>query len=196
MQVALLLKLPVFVVLYPTVGESEREVRIGYVVGADDTGQQFLVHFGEQPIAATLQPDDASFAATVEELRKKRRTSNVRASDEARFAFNVAKRYGKEFAVCDIRVAALLDAAHIVPVSRHGSDDSRNGLPLCKNHHRAFDAGLFYFLSESCELLPEIGSGLKELGITEARLKTMTGAVPHAAAIAHCNDARKVVASE
>jgi len=36
-----------------------------------------------------------------------------------------------------------LDAAHIVPRSRLGADDARNGIALCKRHHWAFDAGLF-----------------------------------------------------
>jgi len=35
------------------------------------------------------------------------------------------------------------DAAHIVPRSRAGADDARNGLALCKTHHWAFDQGLF-----------------------------------------------------
>jgi hypothetical protein len=42
-----------------------------------------------------------------------------------------------------LAVAEMLDAAHICPKLAKGSDDPRNGLVLCANHHRAFDAGLF-----------------------------------------------------
>lgn len=37
----------------------------------------------------------------------------------------------------------LVDAAHILPFATHHNDDPRNGLALCKNHHWAFDAGVF-----------------------------------------------------
>jgi putative restriction endonuclease len=36
-----------------------------------------------------------------------------------------------------------VEAAHIYPKSKDGSDDPRNGLSLCKLHHWAFDNGLF-----------------------------------------------------
>ena len=34
-------------------------------------------------------------------------------------------------------------AAHIIPKNKNGTDDSRNGLSLCRTHHWAFDNGLF-----------------------------------------------------
>lgn len=34
-------------------------------------------------------------------------------------------------------------AAHIYPKSEGGPDDPRNGIPLCKVHHWAFDCGWF-----------------------------------------------------
>ncbi len=36
-----------------------------------------------------------------------------------------------------------VEAAHIVPRSRFGADDPRNGLCLCRTHHWCFDKGLF-----------------------------------------------------
>ncbi|MFZ4380991.1 MAG: HNH endonuclease [Sandarakinorhabdus sp.] len=58
-------------------------------------------------------------------------------------AFDFRKRvlttYGHKCAVCDIDLD-LLDAAHIVPVNAPGStDETKNGISLCKNHHRALD---------------------------------------------------------
>jgi putative restriction endonuclease len=37
---------------------------------------------------------------------------------------------------------AMVDACHIVPIGRRGSDHVTNGLSLCPNLHRAFDRGL------------------------------------------------------
>jgi hypothetical protein len=45
---------------------------------------------------------------------------------------------GWKCAVCGMRIVQLLDAAHIRGVAEGGSDDPRNGLMLCVNHHRAF----------------------------------------------------------
>lgn len=58
-------------------------------------------------------------------------------------AFDFRKRvltaYGNKCAVCDIDLD-LLDAAHIVPVYAPGStDETKNGIALCKNHHKALD---------------------------------------------------------
>jgi hypothetical protein len=39
----------------------------------------------------------------------------------------------------------LIEAAHVYPVSAPGStDDSWNGLALCRNHHAAFDRHLIW----------------------------------------------------
>lgn len=43
---------------------------------------------------------------------------------------------------------ALLDAAHLVPVARGGSDGIRNGLALTPTVHRLFDAGALGFMFE------------------------------------------------
>jgi len=53
----------------------------------------------------------------------------------------VVRRYGnKRCALCDAP-SEVIEAAHIVPVSKNGSDDSGNGLLLCRNHHAFFDMG-------------------------------------------------------
>lgn len=64
------------------------------------------------------------------------------------FRLSVTKLYGYTCSVCgeslkSPRGMMELDAAHIVPRSRFGADDARNGIALCKRHHWAFDAGLF-----------------------------------------------------
>ncbi|KEO83266.1 HNH endonuclease [Tumebacillus flagellatus] len=56
--------------------------------------------------------------------------------------------YGFACAVCgsalrDHSGNPEVESAHFYPKSMHGSDDVRNGICLCRNHHWAFDAGLF-----------------------------------------------------
>jgi putative restriction endonuclease len=65
-----------------------------------------------------------------------------RASD---FRQRVLSAYGFRCAVCGIQLE-LIDAAHIEPVSQHGSsDETCNGIALCKLHHAAFDSLLISF---------------------------------------------------
>ena len=58
------------------------------------------------------------------------------------FANRVKSAYHDLCAVCSIQLG-LTEAAHIVPVAWPGSTDlTSNGLSLCRNHHRAYDANL------------------------------------------------------
>lgn len=61
---------------------------------------------------------------------------------EASFGENVWRIYEGRCAVCGLQ-AGLTEAAHIVPVKDEGIDDLRNGVQLCRNHHKAYDNGLF-----------------------------------------------------
>jgi putative restriction endonuclease len=59
----------------------------------------------------------------------------------------VPKVYNYTCCITGMRVistydVAMVDACHIVPIGRHGSDHVTNGLSLCPNLHRAFDRGL------------------------------------------------------
>lgn len=75
-------------------------------------------------------------------------TRGFRIARSVAFRLSVTRLYGYTCAVCgeslkSPRGMIELDAAHIVPRSRLGSDDARNGIALCKRHHWAFDGGLF-----------------------------------------------------
>lgn len=65
--------------------------------------------------------------------------------DEA-FRIHIQKLYKGACALCGLSLRSPdrqpeSQAAHIYPKSRHGSDDLRNGLCLCRLHHWAFDVG-------------------------------------------------------
>ncbi|MBS0309170.1 MAG: HNH endonuclease, partial [Proteobacteria bacterium] len=65
-----------------------------------------------------------------------------RASD---FRRRVLGAYEHRCAVCGVQLK-LIDAAHIIPVAASSStDETKNGIALCKLHHFAFDRNLLSF---------------------------------------------------
>jgi hypothetical protein len=81
-------------------------------------------------------------------------------------------------------VVDLLQAAHLIPKEAQGSDDPRNGLVLCANHHLALDAGLFGIEPGSLALhFRSDGPTMKALGVTAAQLRPLR-ARPHETALA------------
>lgn len=71
---------------------------------------------------------------------------------QAKFRRDVFQRYGAECAVCGLDTAEMLNAAHVCDKQSMGSDDPRNGLVLCANHHAAFDPFLFAIEPKSLEI--------------------------------------------
>lgn len=53
-----------------------------------------------------------------------------------------------EYEGCGITSLDILEAAHITPDSEGGKLVFENGLLLCRNHHRAMDAGLMQYVGE------------------------------------------------
>jgi hypothetical protein len=136
------LGLPVFVISYPTPHSTKRNVDLAWVEGWDDQASLFLITYGtKQPSLLTETHDDDEPFSLFGNTNTERREVTVRKGQQ-RFKFCVFQRYGPRCAFCGLAVLELLDAAHIGPKKEQGSDDPRNGLVLCPNHHRAFDAGL------------------------------------------------------
>lgn len=102
---------------------------------------------------------------------------------QARFRFEVMKAYGRQCAVCEVTADDLLEAAHLKDRAKRGTNDRRNGLPLCRNHHRAFDRGLFGIEPQSLGvMIRKGGPAAADLGITRADLGHL-GARPHGDAL-------------
>jgi putative restriction endonuclease len=75
-------------------------------------------------------------------------TKVQRLSRSAAFQTKIIEIYDELCAVCGKGLkhpvrGSEVEAAHIVPRSRRGANDSRNGFALCRSHHWAFDKGLF-----------------------------------------------------
>ena len=74
-----------------------------------------------------------------------RKTVKITKRDQA-FSILVKRNYDFKCAICSLDIKSpdgypALQAAHIFPKEKNGSDDLRNGICLCLFHHWAFDAG-------------------------------------------------------
>lgn len=66
----------------------------------------------------------------------------------ADFRDRVLSAYQHRCAVCGIQLK-LIDAAHIIPVASNSStDETTNGIALCKLHHSAYDRNLISFSTD------------------------------------------------
>ncbi len=86
-----------------------------------------------------------------------RYTESRRRARDAAFPSLVRDAYDERCAVCGSNRESPdgnpeVEAAHIYPKQRGGSDNVRNGVALCKLHHWAFDTGWFS-LSDDHEIL-------------------------------------------
>ena len=94
----------------------------------------------------------------------------------------VLRNYEKKCGICGSSLQTgtgqfELEAGHIVPRNKNGSEDARNGILFCRKHHWAFDRGLFsigddrkIIVSESCKGL----AGNEELIRLEGRCLART----------------------
>ena len=179
------LRMPLFVISYPTLGATVREVRLGWVTRWNDESAIFHIAFGANPPAPLsdkkLPADEETFvlesdSPSIVRLSKAR-------PGQAKFKFEVLRRYGHVCAVCDHDVPEVIDAAHILAKGQRGSDDARNGIPLCATHHRAFDANLFVIHPETLGIsFPTARASRQSLRITRSSIAHLP-AKPHETAL-------------
>jgi putative restriction endonuclease len=67
-------------------------------------------------------------------------------------------------------------------VAHNGSDDWRNGIPLCSTHHDAFDDYLFRIDPKSKKIECRPGVLAAEVGLRESSLNTLKN-TPHEEAL-------------
>jgi putative restriction endonuclease len=188
-RVAHRLGIPVFVSAAKSKSAKSRDLHLGYIEEVDDDLRMFLVTFVQDvrrrsrvSAPSTASNDafellDGEAEAVLGMVRKR--------PNQQRFALAVMQRYGRACAVCDFAVAECIQAAHIVPKSVKGSDDPRNGLPLCANHHLTYDADLWAIDPSAAEVVarPD-GPSAEGLGILRADLLHLPE-LPHDDALAN-----------
>ena len=137
----------------------------------DDPAEVFLISIGKEtgPLKPVVDDGASPFFLTASE--EERKVLAKQRKNQRRFAFEVSKRYGRSCAVCDIAIPQLIEAAHVCAKHMQGSDDARNGLPLCANHHRAYDNQLWSIDPVTLNLTSDGTSyTLDELGITRSSI--------------------------
>lgn len=161
------LNIPIFVVLGIGRDKSKKEIRLGYVQRFNDDQRSFLISFVKEETKHVIPIDDIIEVQNEDESKdqlfvnsreRKKRLSSSRGNNQPKFSSDVFNYYQNECAVCGIKY--FLEAAHIVPVKDKGSDNKRNGLILCKNHHKGFD-DMFFKINPSnykIEIIKKNGS--------------------------------------
>jgi hypothetical protein len=176
------LEVPLFVVLPGVKNKARRHVKLGWVEDWDDEGRLFLISFSDRPTPVPPNPPpEAPFQLEDKVVHGTARTKTR--PNQQRFRFRVLQQYGHKCAVCSITLPQLLVAAHIRGKEDHGSDDWRNGIPLCGTHHAAFDLHMFGIDPETFGIA--IAEGIKpdDIGIECKRLATLHNQ-PHREALA------------
>lgn len=96
------------------------------------------------------------------------------------FRARVLRAYATACAICELKHAELLDAAHIVPdASSHGVAEVTNGLALCKIHHASYDRNLLgitpqYEVRIDQALLEEIDGPMLRHGLQDMHGRPLT----------------------
>jgi putative restriction endonuclease len=163
------LGLPIFVLLPGKASIAKRSIRLGWVVDFDDEARQFLILFGEHRPSYNPAPDAESPFELIGGAVPRTATTKVRPGQQ-RFRFQVLAQYGCKCAVCSITHSSLMKAAHIRGKAHKGSDDWRNGIPLCSTHHDAFDAHLFLVHADTLAVEMAPGVSRASIGLTETVL--------------------------
>lgn len=132
------LHIPVFVIR--NVGQRKR-IDLAWLRDFDDDLRICVLTFDTSPNflePPTSQPEETLFGH-----RRTQKNEIVRAERDPLFKFNILKRFNGACIATGLNVTEMLDAAHIVPVARGGTEAPRNGLLLSASAHRAFDAHLW-----------------------------------------------------
>lgn len=177
--------LPVFLI-GPGASATTRTLYRGYVEDVEDSLEVLLITFTDGPLPPPPPGADIElpFSLTDEESEdtysKRRNRPN-----QARFAFKVFQRYGTACAACGLDVGGLVQAAHLRAKKHGGSDDERNGLPLCANHHIALDKGLWGIEPDTTKFRPgHRCSDLGSLGMVNSDLSHLKE-LPHSDALSN-----------
>ena len=109
---------------------------------------------------------------SITDYRRAYLTANIKQRIHQRsFRERILAAYHNQCALCRLRHAELLDAAHIIPDSEElGLPIIQNGLSLCKIHHAAFDNHIIgispdYIIKVRKDILYETDGPMLKYGI-------------------------------
>lgn len=133
--------LPIFVVSTVRGTADRRNIRLGWVAGADDEAQVFDIRF-DKPDG---QPGDW-------------------VSSNARFQFDAIRNNGGTCAVCGASDRSRLSVVPLIPPNEGGTDTPDNGIVLCGHHAQMLERGMFRIDPASTRIVPR--DGLTNEGLT------------------------------
>ncbi|MFB4302263.1 HNH endonuclease [Actinomadura sp. NTSP31] len=137
----------------------------------------------ESQVAVALDESQANLAGHASlsplERRYSERISRQRLHQPV-FRQRVIRAYDTSCAMCRLRHASLLDAAHIIPDrEERGLPAVSNGLSLCKIHHAAYDANILGIrptltIEVRTDILQEVDGPMLRHGLQEMNGVTLT----------------------
>ena len=142
---------PIFVILNHPAKAELRLVRLGWVADWDQRLQAVLDLVRREDRRSESRRSWQTFRFSFTRRKNDGQLVQVRVGQQ-KFRFEVLKQYGAKCRLCSIAVPQLLAAAHICGKEHDGSDDWRNGIPLCHTHHAAFDAQMFAVHPDTLEI--------------------------------------------
>lgn len=134
---------------------------------------------GDEPdeLQFSVALDEEQYVAAHSDLPGELRHRNVLRLTRLRlhqpvFRSQVLRAYRVRCAVCRLRHAQLLDAAHIQADAQGGLPVVPNGLSMCKIHHAAYDAGIVgvapdYTLRVRADVLEEVDGPMLRHGLQD-----------------------------
>ncbi|WP_406030477.1 hypothetical protein OG801_18825 [Nocardioides sp. NBC_00163] len=138
-----------------------------YVIKDEPENQRFLLTLDESlrflTDPAVLSPEERRYAE---------RTTRQRLHQPV-FRARILDAYERQCAVCTLKKAPLLDAAHITEDSfEHGVPVVTNGMALCKIHHAAYDEKILgispdYVVHINPDVLAEVDGPMLKHGLQE-----------------------------
>ena len=144
------LALPIFVITTERGTTNRRNIRLGWVAGADDEAAVFDIRFDN----ASGEPGDW-------------------VSGDVRLQFDAIRRFDRACAVCFASDAGRL---HVVPLDPTltiaGADVAR--LVLCTHHRQMHERSMFTIDAASLQIVPRDGLTLEGMSITRSDLSHLT----------------------
>lgn len=137
-----------------------------YVVGEVESQHEFVLSFARNDVGVDLSQLTAPEKVYAARLTRQRLHQPI-------FREQVLHAYQSRCAVCRLRHAELLDAAHIIGDSEQGGDPVvSNGMALCKIHHAAFDRNFLgvtpsHEVRINSQLLHEVDGPMLKHGLQE-----------------------------
>lgn len=118
--------------------------------GRDGVLLNVLPDYELSPLKDVRPEDNESFLKVVRDIFEGAKIGAVRYETrmaqqrlyQAEFRQRIMHVYKVHCAVCRFREEPLLEAAHIIPVSKDGPSEVPNGLSLCQIHHGAYDQNI------------------------------------------------------